>query len=1336
MKLKKEEINYSIGLDIGTNSVGWAVINENYQLIKKGKRNLWGARLFDPAETAQARRLSRSSRRRYNRRRMRIRLLQEMMNEMIMDVDQTFFIRLKNASFLDEEDKASLLQEQYKNNYNLFIENNYTDKNFYDQYPTIYHLRDYLVHTHEKVDPRLIYLALHHIIKYRGNFLYENQNFSSDMHNIKDQFHDLLVQFFDYHQINPIQTDNDKVEANILSILKEKKQRTQRVDECLRMISLDKDYRASYKQFLLALVGLKFDLTKLFGDNALTNEGKNISLCFASEKYEEEKSECESILNDEYDEYLQEMYAVYSWIELQGILNHRGEQSEISISNAMIQRYDKHHNDLKQLKTIIKKYIPSQYNQIFRSKNGKEHNYYQYIHCPSKTKREDFYKFLLKKLLQCPKDNPAVQYCQEEIKKENFLLKQNDRTNGNIPYQLNEIELLKIIENQSIYYPTLKEHAEHIKKLLTYRIPYYIGPLNEKSSFSWIIKRPEFVNEKITPWNLENVVDIDETAHAFIKRMTNYCTYLIDEPVMPKNSLTANMYEVLAELNKIRVNDKLLSVSVKNQIIEQLFMKYRTVTDKQLREWFKKEQIFLNNENLEITGYQKDKAFSSSLRSWIDFHDIFDDIRANYNTIEKIIYDMTIFEDQKILKRRLKKIYGLSDSHIQLLLKKKYKGWSRLSRKLVDQLYADNYISSHCTILDVMKETHMTLMEIINDDKLGFKQLIQDNRPQLNDGKFSYKEVESLGGSPAIKRGIWQSLKIIDEISSYMKHRPSNIFIEFSREEGKKQRTISQVKALKNIYDTLSLENTDYAEASHHLQQENDSNRLSNERLYLYYTQMGHCMYSGQPLDIHKLNLYEVDHIVPQSLIKDDSLDNKVLVIKDENQRKLNDYAISSHIIDRYKDGFWKYLLNNKLISQKKYFNLIRKEYDEKTTEKFIHRQLVETRQIIKNVSQLIVEHYSSTKVMTIRANLISQFREKYHIYKNRNVNDYHHAHDAYIACIIGNFIQKCYPKLEARYLYGEYQKVFKNMEKKHFHDGFLLNAMNNDGFDLETGELVWNASYIGSILKCFEYKDCYITKKLEDNDSSLFNVTIISGKEKTKQGETKASIPVNKARNNIAKYGGYSGLEYEMIAIEGMKKKKIVRLLVGMPLAYRDYPLDKKIEYIEEKESLTHVKILRTIKKNQLIEYKGGLFYMTSFQEIVNAQQLVLNMHFHKIINCINQALISHNYENIKAQDNIEVFHIWLEKLSHFYPLYHNIYEKIKAMESAFITLSVEEQCQVINELLKITVAKPASNKKLHLNDFVLSERINRSQRTLSLDDIQLIENSVTGIYSKKVKL
>ena len=70
--------NYYIGLDIGTNSVGWAVTDRAYNILKRKGKRMWGIRLFESADTAAERRAFRASRRRLQRRKQRIDLLQEL----------------------------------------------------------------------------------------------------------------------------------------------------------------------------------------------------------------------------------------------------------------------------------------------------------------------------------------------------------------------------------------------------------------------------------------------------------------------------------------------------------------------------------------------------------------------------------------------------------------------------------------------------------------------------------------------------------------------------------------------------------------------------------------------------------------------------------------------------------------------------------------------------------------------------------------------------------------------------------------------------------------------------------------------------------------------------------------------------------------------------------------------------------------------------------------------------------------------------------------------------------------------------------------------------------
>ena len=240
--------------------------------------------------------------------------------------------------------------------------------------------------------------------------------------------------------------------------------------------------------------------------------------------------------------------------------------------------------------------------------------------------------------------------------------------------------------------------------------------------------------------------------------------------------------------------------------------------------------------------------------------------------------------------------------------------------------------------MDILENTNHNLMEIINDDKYGFNKIIDAANEKEEDGPFTYEEVEKLAGSPALKRGIWQSLMIAEEITKYMQHRPTNIYIEFAREEGEKVRTTSQIKRLQAIYRELDLETEKDKEVYKSLNNEDDK-KINTDALYLYYTQMGKSMYSGKPLDIDKLDTYQIDHIIPQSLIKDDSFDNRVLVLPEENQFKLDQPTVPAEVRNKMI-GFWTKLLENKLISKKKFFNLIKTEYNEKDQERFINRQL------------------------------------------------------------------------------------------------------------------------------------------------------------------------------------------------------------------------------------------------------------------------------------------------------------------------------------------------------------------------------------------------------------
>lgn len=902
-------VDYCIGLDLGTGSVGWAVVDMNHRLMKRNGKHLWGSRLFSNAETAAKRRTSRSTRRRYNKRRERIRLLRAILQDMVLENDPTFFIRLEHISFLDEEDKANYLGADYKDNYNLFIDEDFNDYTYYHKYPTIYHLRKALCESTEKADPRLIYLALHHIVKYRGNFLYEGQKFNMDASNMEDKLSDVFVQFADFNNI-PYE-DDEKKDLEILDILKKPVSKKDKIDEIMALIAPKSVYKNAYKALVTGIVGNKMNVTKMILCESIKRDGEDIKLKFSDANYDDQFSEVENDLG-EYVEFIDSLHNIYSWVQLQKIMG-SAHTDNPSISEAMVARYDKHHDDLKLLKKCIRDNVPTKYFDMFRNDSEKLKGYYNYINRSSKAPVDEFYKYVNKCIENV--DTPEAKQIRDDIELENFLLKQNSRTNGAVPYQMQLDEMIKIIDNQAKYYPVLKEKRDQLLSILTFRIPYYFGPLNETSEHAWIKRLEGKENQRILPWNYQDIVDVDATAEGFIKKMTNYCTYFPDAEVLPKNSLIVSKYEVYNELNKIRVNDRLLEIDAKNAIIRELFMKYKSVTEKKLKKWLVNNQYC--NEDAEIRGFQKKEKFSTSLTPWIDFTKIFGKIDyTNFALIEKIIYDLTIFTDKKIMRRRLKKLYGFSDDITNQIMMLKYKSWSRLSERLLNGITADNRFGSSVTVLDVLEMSHLNLMEIINDKNLGYLEQIEESYVKPKDGKFTYKEVAELAGSPALKKGIWQSLQIVEEITKVMQCRPKYIYIEFERSEKEKERTKTQVENLKELYKDLDKqikEDEKYRHVFEELNNFDKSKKLDSDRVYLYFTQLGKCMYSKEPLYLDQLSSYEIDHIRPKSLVADDSLDNRVLVKSKENQRKLDDAVIPSDI--RMKMfSFWKLLYDKKLI--------------------------------------------------------------------------------------------------------------------------------------------------------------------------------------------------------------------------------------------------------------------------------------------------------------------------------------------------------------------------------------------------------------------------------------
>ncbi len=182
---------------------------------------------------------------------------------------------------------------------------------------------------------------------------------------------------------------------------------------------------------------------------------------------------------------------------------------------------------------------------------------------------------------------------------------------------------------------------------------------------------------------------------------------------------------------------------------------------------------------------------------------------------------------------------------------------------------------------------------------------------------------------------------------------------------------------------------------------------LRRDKLFLYYTQKGRCMYTGRPIDLEKMlkdnKTYDIDHIYPQSKVMDDSLDNRVLVEKVYNQEKTDIYPIDEKIRKKMQP-FWKSLADGGFISEEKYKRLTRAtEFETAELAGFISRQLVETRQSTKAVANILKQMLPDTEIVYVKAKTVSNFRQDFKLPKVREINDLHHAKDAYLNIVVGN---------------------------------------------------------------------------------------------------------------------------------------------------------------------------------------------------------------------------------------------------------------------------------------------------------------------------------------------
>ena len=1198
--MKKNTRDYYLGLDLGTSSVGWAVTDEEYNLLRFNKKDMWGSRLFDEAKTAKERRIFRANRRRLERRARRLELLNEIFEEEIKKVDENFFRRLYESN-LHKEDKSIDFE------YPLFNDENYTDKDYHKEFPTIYHLRNALCKENKKFDIRLVYLAIHHILKNRGHFIFEGQKFS-DIKNFENLFKE-TSEFLKKYGISTEDIDIEELEKAICNN-KSKNEKESNIKNILKK-NLNKEF---LEVFLTCAIGSEVSINKVLGIE------KELNIDLSKVVYENERSEYEAVLGDDI-ELIDYCKKIYDFIILKNIL----KDSE-NISEFKVKQYEIHKKELKNLKYLFKKYLTKKdYFNFFTSRNEKV-NYAAYVNSTTYQCNKDIKEKIctiekfnekIKEYIKKMKDNEdsdknIFDDINKKIEENKFLDKLRIRDNGVLPYQVNETELRKILENQGQFYQFLLNKTNgkeyDILKLLTFRIPYYVG--TTKGKFSWLSEEDIKNKEKITPWNFNEKIDIENAGMKFISHMTNKCSYLKSEDVLPKQSLIYQEYILLNELNKIRVDRKYLSLQLKNEIVNELYKKVQKVTLNKFKSFLLKKQAIIDKDSIEGI----DNEFNSTLSSYVKLYRIMNEkLETNEGRkfVERLIYLKSIYgKTTKFILKVLRQEFGeyieknIGEENLKKLVKIEFAGWGRLSRKLLLDIsfedIRDGKEQRFENILEALRTTNYNFMELMSNNFNLIKKIDEFNKKDNNSERFNiYDYVNELYISPSIKRPIIQAYKLAMEIKKINCTDPKKVFIEMARGGGEKgKKTEKRQEKIKKYYKEFK-KDENYKLIIEKLNKElknyND-NRLRQKKLFLYFMQLGKSMYTGEKIDLDELlnsNKYDIDHIIPQSKTKDDSFNNIVLVEKEINSHKNDSDFIDESIRNRMK-GFWYILLTKEMITKEKYNRLMRNTmFSTEELSGFVARQLVETRQSTLEIKKLFESIFPKTDIICVKAGLVSDFREQFEIIKVRELNDTHHAQDAYLNIVVGNVYDAKFTK--------DFWKFIQSKQRGEINESLNLKKTFDDDVyqkSKQESKQVWNKETDKNKVKTMcERKTINVTKMLCEDKGQLFKLTI---KKKCKKDNIVPNTPkalkgMNINPSEIAeKYGYYSSLNtayYVIFKYTKINKKKSEEILEIKPVYI--YENNKKLtdsDIIKKLENLGYNNpvLVTRIKKNQKILLNG----------------------------------------------------------------------------------------------------------------------------------------------------
>ncbi len=1354
-----------IGLDVGSESVGWAATDENFHLYRLKGKTAWGARIFSEANDAKTRRGFRVAGRRLARRKERIRLLNTLFDPLLKK-DPAFLLRLENSAIQNDDPNKPI---QAIADCPLLV-NKQEEKDYYKRYPTIWHLRKALMENddHAFSDIRFLYLAIHHIIKYRGNFLREGDiKIGQFDYSIFDKLNETLAVLFDLQN-----EDGENEEGRFIGLPKSQYEafitcandrnlpKQPKKAKLLSMFEKTEESKAFLEMFCTLCSGGEFSTKKLNAKGEETYQDAKISF---NSSYDENEGAYQEILGDFFD-LVDIAKAVFDYCDLSDILN-----GNDNLSSAFVELYDSHKSQLSALKSICKR-IDNQngfigeksiYVKLFNDPNDKS-NYPAFTN--NKTlvdKRCDihtFDKYVKETILPYEssltgRDAVNWQMLKSLAEQDRLLQTIALRSTSVIPMQLHQKELKIILKNAvSRNIKGVAEIEEKILKLFQYKIPYYCGPLTTKSDYSNVVfKNNEY--RPLKPWDYEEAIDWDGTKQKFMEGLTNKCTYLKDKNVLPKQSVLYQDFDTWNKLNNLKVNGNKPSLEDLNDLFS--FVSQRSKTTMRDIQRYLKSKTNSKENDVVVSGWNSEDYICCSSRASFNKNGIFNLNNSEVlKECERIIFLKTIYTDspKDADAAVLKEFPDLTNNQKTLLKTIKCKEWSPLSKEFLELRYSDKYGEIRQSIIDLLRNGEGNLMQILA--KYDYQEVID----ACNAASFQTKSKSQIVSDlieempPKMRRPVIQAVRIVQEVAKVAKKEPDEISIEVTRENNdkeKKQQLTKKAKSrstqiqnfLKNLVKIDASEKKQANEVLEELKKYSDQS-INGKHLYLYFLQNGKDAYTGKPINIDDVlsgNKYDTDHIIPQSKMKDDSIDNLVLVEREINQHRSNEYPLPESIRKNPANvAFWRKLKKAGMMSEKKFNNLTRSNpLTEEELGAFVAAQInVVNRSnvVIRDVLKIL---YPNAKLIFSKAQYPSQIRKELNIPKLRDLNDTHHAVDAYLNIVSGVTLTDRYGNMRFIKASQDEEKHSLNMER---YISSLIQT--KEGQRTELGELIDQTS---------RRHDFLLTYRFSYQDSAFYKQTIYK--------KNAGLIP---AHDNLPpeRYGGYDSMSTEVNCVATIIGKKTTRYLVGVPHLLIKKAKDgidvndELIKLVPHKENEVVKVDLNTTLQLDCTVKKDGFMYLCTSNNIALVKLKPFSPIFlsrESEIYLSNLMKYVEKYPNISDENSEYEFKINRENVD---PIKFTEKQSIEVVQDLIIKAKQDRfsYCSMISKLRDINAEEMIHSKSLTeqlkiiksligvftRKSEILSDKNNfrKSRGAILQEDLFLCSDSITGLYHTERKL